>query len=100
MMIKEMLEGLENASGPVVKMLQKGPQHKVIVLGFRKGMVLKEHKTPFIAKLLVINRCIRYREAGRDIILDKYADLDIPVNIVHAVEALEDSVCLLMQSNG
>ena len=100
MIIKELLEALENASGPVVKMLQKGPGHKVIVLGFKRGMVLKEHTTPLAAKLLVIDGCVRYMEESGDIVLEKYADFDIPVNIVHAVEALEDSVCLLIQSNG
>jgi quercetin dioxygenase-like cupin family protein len=97
MIIKEVLTQLESAAGPVVKVLQRGEQGKVIVLGFKSGMVLKEHKTPITTKLVVIDGSVIYRTGEEETVISKFDELDIPVNVPHAVEALEDSVCLLIQ---
>lgn len=98
MIIKEILAQLEQTqNGPVVKVLEKGEQFKVIVLAFKKGMELKAHHTPIPARLLVMEGEVDYREMERSVILTRFEDLSIPVNIQHSVKALEDSVCLLIQ---
>ena len=97
MIIKEVLAQLENAVNPVVKILQRGDQFKVIAMGFKKGMVLKEHKTPIPAKLVVIDGSIIYWQGEESIALNKFDEHEIPVDIIHAVEALEDSICILIQ---
>lgn len=98
MIIKEVLAQLEQArNGPVVKVLEKGTQFKVIVLAFKKGMELKAHHTPIPARLVVVEGKVNYMEMERSLVLTRYDDLSIPVNIQHSVKALEDSVCLLIQ---
>lgn len=99
MIIKEVLAQLAlSQTGPVIKVLEKGDEYKLIVLGFKKDMVLKAHQTPLRAKLIVIEGKVNYIEAARLIVLDKFDELDIPKTVVHSVEALEDSICLLIQS--
>lgn len=97
MILKEVLSQLEQASGPVAKVFQRGEQFKVIVLGFKKGMALKEHKTGLKAKLLTIEGSVRYKEAEKAVVLNKFDEQDIPINVFHSVEALEDSLCILIQ---
>lgn len=98
MIINEILAQLEESQqGPVIKVLEKGEQFKVIVLAFKKGMELKAHHTPIRARLVVMQGEVNYLEAERTVRLTKFDDLSIPVNIRHSVEALEDSVCLLIQ---
>lgn len=97
MIIQEVLAQLENAVNPVVKILQRGDQFKVIAMGFKKGMVLKEHQTPIPAKLVVIDGNVLYRQGEESIALNKFDEHEIPVNIIHSVEALEDSICILIQ---
>jgi quercetin dioxygenase-like cupin family protein len=99
MVIKTVLEQLANqdTNDPSIKILKKGEGYKVIVLGFKKGMILKEHSTPIPAKLIVVDGKVNYKEVNRTLILDKFDELDIPVNVIHAVEAIEDSICFLIQ---
>ncbi len=97
MILEEVSAQLETAVNPVIKILKKGEGFKVIVIGLKKGIVLKEHQTLIPAKLLVIKGRVIYREANREIKLKQFEDLDIPVYVKHAVEAEENSICLLMQ---
>lgn len=97
MIIQDVVQALANAASPVVKVLIKGDAVKVIVLGFKKGMVLKEHKTGVNTRLVVIDGRINYFSANGTVTMNRFDDLDIPVNIPHSVEALEDSICFLIQ---
>lgn len=97
MTIKEAIAELELKRDPVAKLMHKGIAFKVIVLAFKKGMILKEHKTSVPTKLTVMNGKVNYIGASWNKIIDKYDELDIPLEEIHAVEALEDSLCLLIQ---
>jgi len=95
MIIHEVLAQLEKANDPVIKVLQAHAAGKTLVIGFKSGMILKEHRTAVPARLLVIDGSVTYKQEGVSITLAKYADLGIPVDVLHSVEAKEDSICLL-----
>ncbi|SFA92520.1 hypothetical protein SAMN05660845_1010 [Flavobacterium swingsii] len=97
MAIKEAIAELELKGDPVAKLMHKGIAFKVIVLAFKKGMTLKEHKTSVPTKLTVMNGKVNYIGASWNKIIDKYEEFDIPLEEIHAVEALEDSLCILIQ---
>lgn len=97
MTIKEVLKQLETATHPIAKVLHKGEKGKVLVIGFKKGMKLKEHVAPLSSKLTVISGAVVYKQGEQETELQKFDEIDIPVNIIHSVEALEDSLCLLTQ---
>jgi quercetin dioxygenase-like cupin family protein len=97
MVIKEVMAQLESAIQPVTKILHKAENFKVIVIGFKNGMVLKEHKTTLPAKLTVLSGQVLYKQSDRSIELNKFDEIEIPLNIPHSVEAREDSICLLTQ---
>ena len=97
MIIKVAIAELMLKGNPVAKILHKGTAFKVIVLVFKKGMVLKEHKTSVPTKLTVMNGKVNYIGPSWNKIMDEYDDFDIPLEEIHAVEALEDSLCLLIQ---
>jgi quercetin dioxygenase-like cupin family protein len=61
-MFKEIFQKLENAANPVAQVLQNTSCCKVMVIAFKKGMILKEHKTDVSAKLLVIKGSVIYKE--------------------------------------
>ena len=95
--IKSILEQLENASHPVGKILRKGNEFKVLVIGFKAGMELKEHQSKLPAQLTVLKGQVIYRTGETQIQLNQYDELEIPINVLHAVEAEKDSLCLLIQ---
>lgn len=97
MVIKSALQELENATHPIVKIIHSDAHCKTLVLAFKKGMVLKEHKTNVPTTLLVMDGEIEYRIGEEKITLKKYNQTGIPIGLLHAVEAKEDSVCLLIQ---
>lgn len=97
MTIQEVKEKLKTSSGPVARALHQGHGFKVLVMGFNKGMILKDHKAHIKSKLTVLEGAVIYREAAREVSLERYGEVGIPVEVTHGVEALEDSICLLTQ---
>jgi len=97
MTIKEVFSALENSMHPVARALHKGPDFKVMVIGFKKGMILKEHLTKTTTKLTILSGNVIYREGKKQVLLAQYEEVNIPVDQLHAVEALTDSLCLLTQ---
>jgi len=95
--IKKILKELETSHHPVAKALHKGDNFKVLVIGFRSGMKLKDHQAPMPSKLTVISGKVIYKKHEKETELQKFDEVEIPVNIIHSVEATKDSICLLTQ---
>lgn len=97
MTIKEIKEELKTSNHPVAKSLHHGTGFKVLMMGFKKGMILKEHKAHIRAKLTVLEGAVIYKEENRIVELMQYDEVEIPIEITHSVEAIEDSLCILTQ---
>ena len=97
MIIKEVLHELELKNHPVAKALYKKEGFKILVLAFKKDMVLKEHKAYVPTKLVVIKGEVIYKSEITEQYLHCYDEFEIPVNELHAVVAKEDSLCMLIQ---
>lgn len=97
MTIKKILEQLETSANPVAKPLHKANNFKVLIIGFKTGMKLKEHLAHLPSKLTVLSGSVVYRQQDKEIELQKFDEIEIPVNTIHSVEAKEDSLCLLTQ---
>ena len=93
--IETIFSELKTASHPVARALHKSDHFKVLMLGFNKGMILQDHKAHVISKLTVLSGVLIYKEGSKEIKLLQYYEVDIPLEITHSVEALEDSLCLL-----
>jgi quercetin dioxygenase-like cupin family protein len=97
MTIKKIKDELNSASSPVAKSLHHGVGFKVLIMGFKKGMILTEHKAHLRSKLTVLEGAVIYKEESRAVELGQYDEVEIPLEITHSVEALEDSLCILTQ---
>lgn len=97
MIFKELLQKLETAENPIAQIVQKTDSSKVLVIGFKAGMILKEHKTDIPAQLLVIKGNVIYKEKNHQESLSLYDMKNIQPDISHSVEAQEDSLCLLFK---
>lgn len=97
MTIKNILADLPNSEKPIARILHKGENFKVLAIGFTKSMVLAEHKANVPSKLMVISGNIIYKKGDQAQTLQLYDEHDIPVGELHALEATEDSICLLIQ---
>ena len=97
MIIKEILAELETKEHPIAKALFKREGFKVLALGFKKEMFLKEHKANVPTKLVVLQGTVIYKSDVTMLTLNQYDEFEIPVNELHAVTALEDALCMLIQ---
>ncbi|MFC6875914.1 hypothetical protein ACFQZF_09175 [Flavobacterium myungsuense] len=100
MIIKEALAELAElavTASPVVKLMHTGIAFNVIVLAFKKDMILKEHKSIVPTKLIVFDGKIKFASTDLQKIIDKYDELEIPLEKIYSLEALEDALCLLIQ---
>ncbi|WP_394972759.1 cupin domain-containing protein [uncultured Croceitalea sp.] len=99
MIIKQIKEELKSAKNPIAKSLHHNATFRVLVLGFRKGMVMKSHTAKWPSKLTVLEGSVTYQEEKGNTVLNQYDEFEIPVGVVHSVEANKDSLCLLTQSD-
>ncbi len=97
MTIKEVKEKLEKSNHPVIKSLHQGAGFRLLIIGFKKGMILKEHKAASPSKLTVLEGAVLYKEENIVFKLEQYDEVEIPIETTHAVEAFENSLCLLTQ---
>lgn len=97
MTINEIKEELKSSHHPVAKSLHHGTGFKVLVMAFKKGMVLQEHEAHIQSKLTVLEGAVIYNEEDRVVKLMQYDEVEIPFEVTHSVEAIEDSLCLLTQ---
>lgn len=97
MKLKELLSKLETSANPVAGALHKGDHFKTLAIGFKKGMILKEHQAHLPSTLFVLQGKIIYNQNSVSTTLDMYDEMVIPIEQMHSVEALEDSLCILTQ---
>lgn len=97
MIIQEIKEGLLQSEHPVARILYKHEKFRILAIGFLTGMILKDHKTPYHSRLVVLEGEVAYHEGDETYYLQQYAEQDIPPLVTHHVKAMEDSMCLLIQ---
>lgn len=96
-MITAILEELNSSERPVAKAIHRSSNGKCIGIGMKAGMEIKEHKAHIPTTLLVLYGSIRYLEGNDQKVISTHDQHAIPVDVLHAVEALEDSLILLIQ---
>lgn len=97
MIIQEIHEKLKSSTKPVARLYYKSGDVKTIFIGFKKGMILDQHKTHLPARLMVMSGKVTYIQESELTNLRQYEYKDIPVDIMHEVHADEDSLCMLIQ---
>ena len=97
MIIHNAIADLASAQHPIMKTLHEGDNFKALVLTFKEGMTIKEHKSNVPATLIIVSGKINYHTSATTVTLEKYDNFSIIPEELHAVTALEDSVCLLLR---
>lgn len=93
-------EKLKSSEDPIAKAFHIGDGFRVLLFGFRKGMSMKDHDHEDIhrTKLFVIEGHLIYREkSGKEHSLKRYDEFEVPADMIHRIEAVEDSLMLLTQ---
>lgn len=86
-------------TGPVLRPLFKAQNGRLTAIRLRKDEVIKEHKSPVPAMLLVLEGAVRYEEPGTGVSrrLGALEYTEIPPDIIHQVLSEMDAYCILIQ---
>ena len=86
-------------TGPVFRPLFKAQNGRLTAIRLHKGEVIKEHKSPVPAMLLVLEGAVLYEQAGEGITrpLGALEYTEIPPDTIHQVTAEMDAYCILVQ---
>ena len=99
MLVRSLIEKSEVEDHPVASAIKKGTHSKVLAIAFKKGNRFKNHMVHQPSKLVVLSGKVYYVQNDKKITLKKYDELEIPVDVMHTLEAAESSLCLLIQGD-
>ena len=95
-MVQEVADLLQSSETPVLKKIYDKNGTKLLVIGLKQGVVLKEHTAPSGAKLIVMQGEIDYNTQSSSYRFAQLDTYDIPEKVPHSVVAIEDAVFLLL----
>lgn len=82
---------------PAVLRIKNSDRSQVIAIGLKKDQVLKKHLTTIPALLVLLKGKIAFEMEGNISELSTHHTFNIPINILHEVTALEESVFLVIK---
>ena len=85
-------------NGVTVAKLFDGPNSKEIRINLEKGAQMKEHKAPGAIMVQVLSGKIDFSIGENSVILDTLDMITLEPNVVHALDALENSIVRLSLS--
>jgi len=97
--IKSILEKTKVEDKPIVSVLSKGSNSRLIAIGLGDGVVLKEHKAPGPTRMIVLKGELEYRAQGEVKVLSELDEFDIPLKEIHSVTGRGQTVFLLSVNN-
>lgn len=97
MTLSELLKS--DQAGPVFRPLFRAQNGRLTAIRLRRGEVIKEHKSPVPAMLLVLEGTVVYNQLadGSEHRLGSLEYLEIPPDATHQVTAETDAYCILIQ---
>ena len=98
-MLHDLLSLSEKEGKPSIRVLQKTDRSKLMAIALAKGISLSRHKAPDDARILVVKGKILFVNDSESLELSKLEVHSFPKEEVHSVEALEDSIFLLILGN-
>lgn len=86
-----------NDEKPAVLQIKNTAKSNVIAIGLKKGQVLKKHITPIPALLVVLKGRIAFDMDNQVTELPVHSTFEIPVNTLHEVTGLEESLFMVIK---
>lgn len=97
MIIQEIINLMPSSDKVITRILRKYDQNRIIAIGLKKGLFLPDHITDVPALLIPIQGKVYFRSEVLSMEVQALEEVEIPLNVVHSLEALEDSICILIK---
>ena len=82
---------------PAVLQIKNTEKSNVIAIGLKKDQVLKKHLSPIPALLVVLKGTIIFEMEGSRKELNEFSTFEIPVNVLHEVTGITDSIFMVIK---
>ncbi len=93
---KLMREATFTTSGRASLTLARGDEMTVVLITLKAGAALKEHPAPATATVIALNGSIIFSTKATEISLEQGEAVTFTADVLHAVEAKEDSALLVI----
>jgi len=81
---------------PAVLSVRKTDKINIIAIGLLEKQVLKKHKTSIPSLLVVLQGKILFRIDNETIVLNQFETYQIPVNVEHEAEGVDEKNCFML----
>ncbi len=99
MFLKELLLELESSEEPVSKIMYESNDTRMLAIAFKENMSIVDCIIPDDVRSVnfhIIQGSIEYKEETLSVMLEHYDDFKIPLNNKYSINALSESICLIV----
>lgn len=95
-MLRTIADRLAHAKKPIIKVLFRNKNTRIVAFGLKKGMKLIDHQLPVATKIILLKGEMEIDSKIEIISLEEYQNYEIPPKVIHQVRAFEDTIALLI----
>lgn len=95
-MLHTILDNIELNDKPIVKILFRNKDTRVVVVGLKKGIKMIDHQLPAQARLIMMKGSIHIDSKIEEVDLNEFDEYIIPPKVIHQVYAEEDAMIFII----
>lgn len=95
-MLRTLADRLVTAKKPIIKVLFRNKNTRIVALGMKTGMKLVDHQLPVATKIILLKGKMEIDSKIEVIVLEEYQHYEIPPKVIHQVRVYEDAIALLI----
>lgn len=95
-MLRTIADRLATANKPIIKVLFRNKNTRIVAFGLRKGMKLVDHQLPVTTKIIILKGEMEIDSKIEVKLLEEFHEYEIPPKVIHQVRVHEDTIALLV----
>ncbi len=95
-MLHAILDQISESEKPIIKIIFRNDDTRVVAFGLKKGLKLIDHQLPVNAKILMLKGEIEIDSKIEIVNLKEFDEYILPPKVIHQVTSLQDSMMLVI----
>ncbi len=95
-MLHTIWDKISTTDRPIVKIIFRNENTRVVAFGLQKGMKLTDHQLPVYTKIIMMKGEIELESKIETVLLKEFDEYIIDPKVIHQVIANEDAMMLLI----
>lgn len=95
-MLHAILDHISESDKPIIKIIFRNDNTRVVAFGLKKGLRLIDHQLPVDARILILKGKIEIDSKIEIVHLKEFDEYIIPPKVIHQVTSLQDSMMMVI----